>query len=40
MGICCGKQGDHAGGGRLEGKTARTRAGTVAPNIKNFKNLK
>ena len=40
MGICCHKSGDQARGGNLEARSARTRAGTVAPNIKNFKNLK
>ena len=40
MGVCCGKSTDQARGGNIEGKSARTRAGTVAPNIKNFKNLK
>ena len=40
MGICCAKNGDQARGGKLETKADRSRAGTIAPNIKNFKNLK
>ena len=41
MGVCCSKTGDQSrGGGNLDTKTNRTRAGTLAPNIKNFKNLK